>query len=169
MTAKIGRNIYYMQTYGVFAWELWQLNNNNNNKNKNSIINGWLPLWSSVHSFWLQNWDVLCFLCGTNWIYICYVEESRPPLWSSGQSSWLLNGEVLFPVRYELNLYMLCRRKWTASVVQWSESLAADPEVPSSIPGATRFSEKLWVWNGVNSASWAKLRSYLKEKVAASV
>jgi hypothetical protein len=31
----------------------------------------------------------LCFLWGTNWIYICYVEESRPPLWSSGQSSWL--------------------------------------------------------------------------------
>jgi hypothetical protein len=26
---------------------------------------------------------------GTKWIYICYVEESRPPLWSSGQSSWL--------------------------------------------------------------------------------
>jgi hypothetical protein len=23
------------------------------------------------------------------YIYICYVEESRPPLWSSGQSSWL--------------------------------------------------------------------------------
>jgi hypothetical protein len=33
----------------------------------------------------------LCFLWGTNWIYICYVEESRPPLWSSGQSSWLQN------------------------------------------------------------------------------
>jgi hypothetical protein len=39
--------------------------------------------------------DVLCFLWGTNWIYICYVEESRPPLWSSGQSSWLNNGDVL--------------------------------------------------------------------------
>jgi hypothetical protein len=24
---------------------------------------------------------------------------------------------------------------------------------PDSIPGATRFSEKYWVWNGVNSAS----------------
>jgi hypothetical protein len=32
---------------------------------------------------------------GTNWIYICYVEESRPPLLTSGQSSWLLNGDVL--------------------------------------------------------------------------
>jgi hypothetical protein len=38
---------------------------------------------------WLQNGDVLCFLWGTNWIDIYYVEESRPPLWSSGQSSWL--------------------------------------------------------------------------------
>jgi hypothetical protein len=24
---------------------------------------------------------------------------------------------------------------------------------PGSIPGATRFSEKYWVWNGVHSAS----------------
>jgi hypothetical protein len=43
--------------------------------------------------------------------FICYVEESRPLLWSTGQSSWLQNGDVLFPVRHELNLYMLCRRK----------------------------------------------------------
>jgi hypothetical protein len=53
------------------------------------------PLWSSGHSSWLQIGDVLCFLWGTNWIYICYVEESRPPLWSSVQSSWLHNGDVL--------------------------------------------------------------------------
>jgi hypothetical protein len=38
---------------------------------------------------WLQIGDVLCFLWGTNWIYICYVDDSRPPLWSSGQGSWL--------------------------------------------------------------------------------
>jgi hypothetical protein len=30
----------------------------------------------------------------------------------------------------------------TASVVYWSEFLATDPEVPGSIPGATRFSKK---------------------------
>jgi hypothetical protein len=30
----------------------------------------------------------------------------------------------------------------TASVIQWSDFLATDPEVPSSIPGATRLSEK---------------------------
>jgi hypothetical protein len=35
----------------------------------------------------------------------------------------------------------------------WSEFLTADPEVPGSIPGAPRFSEQQWVWNGVNSAS----------------
>jgi hypothetical protein len=39
---------------------------------------------------------------------------------------------------------------------------------PGSIHGAIRFSE-YWVWNGVHSASWAQLRSYLKEKVAAPV
>jgi hypothetical protein len=31
--------------------------------------------------------------------------------------------------------------KWTASVVSWSEFLATDPEVPGSLPGATRFSD----------------------------
>jgi hypothetical protein len=43
-----------------------------------------------------QSGDVLCFLWGTNWIYICYVEESRTPVWFSGQSSWLHNGNVLW-------------------------------------------------------------------------
>jgi hypothetical protein len=38
-------------------------------------------------------------------------------------------------------------------VVWWSEFLATDPEVPDSIPGATRFSEKKWVLNGVHSSS----------------
>jgi hypothetical protein len=33
----------------------------------------------------------------------------------------------------------------TASMVQWSEFLATDPEVLGSIPGPTRFSEK---WGG---------------------
>jgi hypothetical protein len=41
----------------------------------------------------------------------------------------------------------------TASVVLWPEFPATDPEVPGSIPGATRFSEKQWVWNGVHPAS----------------
>jgi hypothetical protein len=55
----------------------------------------WPPLWSSGQSSWLHNGDILCFLWGTNWIYTCYVEESRPPLRSSGQSSWIHNGDVL--------------------------------------------------------------------------
>jgi hypothetical protein len=36
---------------------------------------------------------------------------------------------------------------------------------PGSIPGATRFPEKQWVWNGVHSDSCVQLRSYLEEKV----
>jgi hypothetical protein len=55
----------------------------------------WPPLWSSGQTSWLHNGDVLWFLWGTNWIYICYVEDSRPPLWFSGQSSWLQIGDVL--------------------------------------------------------------------------
>jgi hypothetical protein len=62
---------------------------------------------SSGQSSWLHNGDVLCFPWGTNWIYLCYVEESRPPLWSSGQSSWLQNGDVLcFP--WGTNWIYLC-------------------------------------------------------------
>jgi hypothetical protein len=41
----------------------------------------------------------------------------------------------------------------TASVVYRPEFPATDPEVSGSILGVTRFSEKLWVWNGVHSAS----------------
>jgi hypothetical protein len=40
----------------------------------------------------------------------------------------------------------------TASVVWWSEFLAADPEVSGRITGATRFSVQQLVWNGVHSA-----------------
>jgi hypothetical protein len=41
----------------------------------------------------------------------------------------------------------------TASVLQWSEFLNTDPEVPGSIPGGSTFFEKQRVWNGVHSAS----------------
>jgi hypothetical protein len=53
-----------------------------------------LTLWPSCQSPWLENGDGLCFLWGTNSIYICYVEESTSPLRSSAQSSWLQNGDV---------------------------------------------------------------------------
>jgi hypothetical protein len=47
----------------------------------------------------------------------------------------------VFPVRYELNLYVLCRRKQTVSVVQWSDFLATDLEVRVRFPALTDFSE----------------------------
>jgi hypothetical protein len=98
------------------------------------------PFWSSGQSSWLLNGDVLWFLWGTNRIYICYVEESRPPLWSSGQSSWLLNGDV-FPVRSELNLYVMQKKidRFCGLVVRVPGYRSRGP---CSIPGATRFSEK---------------------------
>jgi hypothetical protein len=43
------------------------------------------------------------------------------------------------------------------------------PRDPRSISDVTRFYEKWWVWNGVHSASWVKLRSYLEKIVAAPV
>jgi hypothetical protein len=39
---------------------------------------------------------------------------------------------------------------------------------PGSIAGATRFSEKKWVWNGLHSASCVHSRSYLEEKSSGS-
>jgi hypothetical protein len=45
----------------------------------------------------------------------------------------------------------------------------SEPEVLGSIHGASRFSEKQWVWNGVHSASWGQVRSYLEETVVAPV
>jgi hypothetical protein len=56
-----------------------------------------LPLWSDGQVRVLGCiTEIYCFLWGTNWIYVCCVEASRPtlwcsgpPLWSIGQSSWL--------------------------------------------------------------------------------
>jgi hypothetical protein len=47
--------------------------------------------------------------------------------------------------------------------------VAADPEVPGSIPGAARFSEYQWVWNGVYSAHVRIHEELLERKVAAPV
>jgi hypothetical protein len=46
--------------------------------------------------------------------------------------------------------------------------LAANPYVPGSIPGATRFSEYQWVWNGVRSA-FVRINEPLERKVATPV
>jgi hypothetical protein len=49
---------------------------------------------------------------------------------------------MLILKKIELLLRASTRAMGTASVVWWSEFLAADPKVSGSIPGATRFSEK---------------------------
>jgi hypothetical protein len=118
-------HIHRAQRLVLFAWTTVDLGINDR---VNEI---WPLLWSSGQSSWLQNGDVLCFLWGTNWIYICYVEEVER-----------LRGLVVRVPSYK------------------SRS-------PRSIPGATRFSEKQLVWNGVHSASWVQLTNYLKEKLAA--
>jgi hypothetical protein len=83
-----------------------------------------MPLWSSDRSSWLQNADVLSFLWGTNWIYICCVEESRPPLWSSGQGSWLHNGDVLCFLWGTNWIYICCVEEsrpllWSSGQSSW--------------------------------------------------
>jgi hypothetical protein len=59
--------------------------------------------------------------------------------------------------------------KSTASVVSWSEFLAADTEVPDSILGAITSYEWQWVWNGVHSALVRVNEELLERKVAAPV
>jgi hypothetical protein len=51
------------------------------------------------------------------------------------------------------------------SVVWWPEFLDVNPEVPGSIPGATRFSEYQWVWNGVHLAFVRINEELLERKV----
>jgi hypothetical protein len=67
----------------------------------------------------------------------------------------------VFPVRYELNLYMLCRRKQVYGLVVRVPGYRS--RGLGSIPCATRFSEKQWVWNGIHSASRVQLKSCLEE------
>jgi hypothetical protein len=50
-----------------------------------------------------------------------------------------------------------------------AELLAGDPQVPGSIPDATRFSEYQWVWNVVHSALVRINEELLERKVAAPV
>jgi hypothetical protein len=52
---------------------------------------------------------------------------------------------------------------------RWSDFLAADPEVPGSIPGAVRSSEYQWVWNWAHSALVRINEELLERKVAAPV
>jgi hypothetical protein len=53
----------------------------------------------------------------------------------------------------------------------WSSGqfLAVNPEVPDSIPGATRFSEWQWVWNRVHSALVRINEELPERKVVAAV
>jgi hypothetical protein len=54
-------------------------------------------------------------------------------------------------------------------VVWRSEFLAANPEVPGSVPGAIRFSEQQWFWNGVHSVLVRINEELLERKVATPV
>jgi hypothetical protein len=83
-----------------------------------------ISLWSSGQSSWLHNGDVLCFLWGTNCIYICYVEESRSPLWSSGQSSWLQIKRSWFDSRrYQIFREVVGLEQGPLSLVSTTEGL----------------------------------------------
>jgi hypothetical protein len=73
----------------------------------------------------------------------------------------------VLPVRYELNLYMLCRRKYTASVVYWSEFLATDPEARVRVPALPQ--EKVMVLERGPLSLVSTTEELLDRKVAAPV
>jgi hypothetical protein len=54
-------------------------------------------------------------------------------------------------------------------VLKNRDVIVSDPEVPGSIPGAARFSEQQWDWNGVHSALARINEELLVRKVAAPV
>jgi hypothetical protein len=49
-----------------------------------------------------------------------------------------------------INTFLIMNKQYNKELFVF---LATDPEVLGSIPGASRFSERQWVWNGVHSAS----------------
>jgi hypothetical protein len=68
--------------------------------------------------------EMYCFLWSTNWIYICYVEESRPPLWPSGQSSWLqIQTSGFYSLRYQIFWEVEGLERGLLSLVSTTEEL----------------------------------------------
>jgi hypothetical protein len=92
------------------------------------------PLWSSGHSSWLPNRDMLLLLWGMNWIYICSVEESRPPLWYNGQSSWLqIQMSGFDSWRYQIFWEVVGLERGLLSLVSTTEELFGKKSSSSSL------------------------------------
>jgi hypothetical protein len=111
----------------------------------------------------------LRFLWGANWIYMCYVEESRPPLKSSGQSSWLQNGDVLCFL-WGTNWIYICYVEESRPLL-WSCDQSSWLQVLRSGFYSRRY-QIFWEvvgLSGVHWATWVQLGSYLEENVAALV
>jgi hypothetical protein len=97
---------------------------------------------------------------------ITYLEDPRiffAPVVETGPvtSTYILGKINLFvrqPLRPCPHFYLAAPSRLVQRLM-FLTCLATDPVVPDSIPGATRFSEKWWVWNGVHSASWIQLNS----------
>jgi hypothetical protein len=115
--------------------------------------------WISSHTMLAFTIPLLLSLslaCGTHIHHICHRRAQFWSLWSNNQ---LKTGSLWYTEAFKF----LCRQ-WTStlsvyadkeptilyccflctttSVTYWSELLATDPEVPGSIAGTTRFSEK---------------------------
>jgi hypothetical protein len=107
------------------------------------------PLWSSGQSSWLHNGDVLCFQWGTNWIYVCYVEESRPLLWASSQSSWLhIQRSGFDSRRYQIFWEVVGLERGPLSLVSTIEELLRRKSSGSCL--------QIWEYNRWDSSRWSR-------------
>jgi hypothetical protein len=128
-------------------------------RNRNLIHTRWPPTTQNASS-WEGSWELLLFLMHLELFLL------HPGFWSDSCINLFIRSiYTLRACRTQETFSSSC----TASVVWCSEFLATDPEVLGSIHGAPRFSERQRLWNGIHSASWGQLRSYLEEKVAAAV
>jgi hypothetical protein len=81
LAPNLTKQLQASQHTRLFQGQFIYRNNTDSRLNMPVVLGDYNILCGLLVSSWLQNGDVLCFLWGTNWIHICYVEESRPPLW----------------------------------------------------------------------------------------
>jgi hypothetical protein len=130
-------------------------------------------------SIWLQ-WSAFKYLsfkyCRP---FISYKWLCRYPYGGSWMDL-LQNSIDLFHYLRKICIYLFSLKSWTITMInsachrpyRFHRALSFWLQIQRSwvrFPALPDFSENQWVWNGVYSASWGQLRSYLEEKVAAPV
>jgi hypothetical protein len=164
----IGRCMYNMKKLLHIVYDLHWNERGVKVWTRTAVCNGFfivvqqLTVYSSLWLFLQIHFSEFLYLSFVNFRFDGRVVARLPfvPIsWIQGLSHRNLPGDDYTECSF-IFLYILC----TMSIRQvsqidawpppWSEFLTTGPEVLGFIPNANGFSEKLWVWNGVHSASW---------------